>query len=519
MKLAELVESMQLGDGSGPPNTGTGPLPVSVQNIHAGMAPNPSVIGIPTSLDPGQQLLNPPPSFLSPTNTTSEPILTVDSTDMSRKRCASSVATDRVLKAMKLEPQDDVSLQNAPSTSLHATSLPISPFSFVTSTPLPATILEQPSLPPSIPPSVPASRPQSPRLSLSSLSHPSDSQLPNPPSLHAGLTYHPLDPSQPIPHSVEFVAAPLQPAVVPTPVSAGFTPTSIPPTPTSWPDSRTAFQRHSHSLSGSSVLGLPPQVGINVAGPSTLPPFAATHSVVYSPTRAAHPPHTAIPIAPVATAPLGTRLSRSSSISNPFAFSAAGEHAAPGYEPLARSRPPTSGQFSTRPSSPDYDDVDRDDDSDEGPGSSPPQAGHHPSPGREDYANESMEGIQSAASQTAVNSQRRMSRTSPSAEGTNGISGHANEVPQEYRAEVERIFFEFLTRICSNREISFFLEIGVKCITEPSACSRCYRCQRRAYSSDIDGKEDATSRRVSRFPSIQIPYPGVHQCFPRRGMS
>ena len=42
-----------------------------------------------------------------------------------------------------------------------------------------------------------------------------------------------------------------------------------------------------------------------------------------------------------------------------------------------------------------------------------------------------------------------MSRTSPANEG--GTSGHGNEVPQEYRSDVERIFFEFLNSICSNR--------------------------------------------------------------------
>ncbi|EJF65814.1 hypothetical protein BD309DRAFT_848533 [Dichomitus squalens] len=42
-----------------------------------------------------------------------------------------------------------------------------------------------------------------------------------------------------------------------------------------------------------------------------------------------------------------------------------------------------------------------------------------------------------------------MSRTSPSNEGGSS-SGHGNEVPQEYRADVERIFFEFLNSICSN---------------------------------------------------------------------
>ncbi|EPT06050.1 hypothetical protein FOMPIDRAFT_1104315, partial [Fomitopsis schrenkii] len=45
-----------------------------------------------------------------------------------------------------------------------------------------------------------------------------------------------------------------------------------------------------------------------------------------------------------------------------------------------------------------------------------------------------------------------MSRGSPCADGGSSSSGHANEVPQEYRAEVERIFFEFLNSICLNLE-------------------------------------------------------------------
>ncbi|KII88363.1 hypothetical protein PLICRDRAFT_110280 [Plicaturopsis crispa FD-325 SS-3] len=30
------------------------------------------------------------------------------------------------------------------------------------------------------------------------------------------------------------------------------------------------------------------------------------------------------------------------------------------------------------------------------------------------------------------------------------VRGHGNEVPIEYKAEVDRVFFEFLTRVCSN---------------------------------------------------------------------
>ena len=38
--------------------------------------------------------------------------------------------------------------------------------------------------------------------------------------------------------------------------------------------------------------------------------------------------------------------------------------------------------------------------------------------------------------------------------GANG-SNHSNEVPQEYRTEVDRIFFEFLNRICSNCQCAY----------------------------------------------------------------
>ncbi|TCD68914.1 hypothetical protein EIP91_009465 [Steccherinum ochraceum] len=422
--LAELVAAMQLNGGDGSGSSAT------AQSIHAGISSSLPGLG---GLEQGQQLLNPSPPFLTPPNAQSEQV-TSDSSDMSRKRCASSVAADRVLKVMKMEPPDDVSLQAASSIALHAppSSAPISQFPFITPNSLSGTIVEQPSLPPS----VPTSRPQSPsRMSLPSLNHLQDSQLSKPAALHPVHQFHTLDPSQSIPHpQVDFGVPPMSSASG-TPVSAGFTPSSIPPTPTSWSDSRAAGQRHQHSLSGSSVLaGLPPHVSTNVAGPSTLQSFAPSN--IYSPTRSVNPPHSAISPTTASGAPHGTRISRSSSFSNPFAFNVAVDHnTVPVYDPVALSRPPTSGQFSTRPSSPDYDNDYDQDDSDDAPGSSPPQDGP-----------EGMEGIQSSRGAGS----RRMSRTSPSAEGANGISGHANEVPQEYKGEVERIFFEFLTQTCSN---------------------------------------------------------------------
>ncbi|KAH8107138.1 hypothetical protein BXZ70DRAFT_278637 [Cristinia sonorae] len=423
--VAELVAAMQLGDGSHPASSA--PIP----NLHAPLGSNPPVPSMPTSIEPSQ-LLNPPPPFTTAPNATTETI-SGDSSDMSRKRCASSVAADRVMKVMKMEPQDDVSLQTAPAT-LHAPppSAPIPQFPFVTPTALAPSILEQASLPPS----VPSSRPPSPY----SLKHLQDSQG----ALHQVLQYRSIEPTQAIPHgSVDFTNTPLPPA------SQSFNPSSIPTAASSWPDPRAALQRH--SLPGNSVLSnIPTQLGINVAGPSTIPSYSG--SAVYSPTRPTLPPHSAMSSAPLIAGSHTTRLSRSSSISNPFAFNPGLDHSvAPSYEPVTMSRPPTSGQFSTRPSSPDYDnDGDREDDSDDGPGSSPPHGGHHHSPGHDEYGDENMEGIQSSHSQMTSNGQRRMSRTSPSAEGANSLSGHANEVPQEYRGEVERIFFEFLSKTCSN---------------------------------------------------------------------
>ncbi|THH17536.1 hypothetical protein EW146_g3291 [Bondarzewia mesenterica] len=53
-------------------------------------------------------------------------------------------------------------------------------------------------------------------------------------------------------------------------------------------------------------------------------------------------------------------------------------------------------------------------------------------------------------------SHRRSLASHPSTENFAGMAapGHGNEVPQEYRAEVDRIFFEFLNKICSNLDAS-----------------------------------------------------------------
>ncbi|THG98647.1 hypothetical protein EW026_g3588 [Hermanssonia centrifuga] len=111
------------------------------------------------------------------------------------------------------------------------------------------------------------------------------------------------------------------------------------------------------------------------------------------------------------------------------------------YEPM-QSRPSTSG-LHTRPQSPEYDDDDDGDESDDEHHLSyltypTPPSGASPDDGKGEN------GMPNAPSGTSA---RRGSRTSPSAESN---AGHGNEVPQEYKADVERIFFEFLNKTCLN---------------------------------------------------------------------
>ncbi|KAJ3476268.1 hypothetical protein NLI96_g11276 [Meripilus lineatus] len=532
--IAELVDSLNLSDPSGPSSAISSPPPRSRQP--------PALISAP--MDPPQQnLLNQQPTFSAPLSTASSEtnLAVIDPSDMSRKRCASSVAGDRAMKAPKLEPQDDIILQNPPPPVVGIQSLPPPsvlpasasvvgsfPFPQATIPPIASNVEQQPSLPPS----VPASRPQSPsRMAHPSMNMLSDFQHANPTiapvAMHTPLPFPPIDPLQTIPQSAnEFVpvaAPPLAPASVnPVPVSppsaAGFGPGPGLTSP-SWPDARPAgMSRHQHTLSGNS--GLPggivvphsamavtngaqslvyppgPSVstasGVVVGPPSFASPTRATHQQQQQPTvmpvgsvNVSVPVTVPVPV-PVPSSLVSIRSSRSSSLShpNPFAFSHPGGDIVSGpsvvsssvaaaiYESMQPSRPSTSGLYSTRPSSPDYEnDADGEGDSDDGEGS---YEGHHHQQFSQQQQHQmalqhsppiafgmvedlkpgdpGMEGIvassSSSSGQSGPGGVRRMSRTSPPSEGAGG--SHVNEVPAEYRAEVERIFFEFLIKTCSN---------------------------------------------------------------------
>ena len=47
--------------------------------------------------------------------------------------------------------------------------------------------------------------------------------------------------------------------------------------------------------------------------------------------------------------------------------------------------------------------------------------------------------------------------------------------------------------------------------------SGCHGLQRRAYPSDTDGKENATSGRISGLPPVQVPYTGFYEWVSGRG--
>ncbi|KAI0709184.1 hypothetical protein C8Q76DRAFT_101609 [Earliella scabrosa] len=411
--VAELVAAMQLGDeaaaGSPPQSLGPGssssPVAVSASSVSAPVAANAKVE---QKQSPPHQAQTPPSLNGLPSGGSMDPSTMSDSSE-SRKRCASSVAGDRVVKAMKLEPQEEnPPLQMQPSASVPSSMLPPQThFAYsahsLASAPPSASVPDLASIPPPLP-SAPlsASRPASSAGITSSLAL---GMLPDP---QVAATLHPtipLDNVASMSHSPEFIS-PTSATSAASSAMTGMISSSA------WPDNHAAIQ-----LSQTAP----------VAGPSTM----SYTTSMYSPTRATH-----LQQAPMnaASATLG-RASRSQSISNmhgnPFAHVPDTVPHPTMYESTqTQSRPSTSGRHSPRPASPDWDyDEGRDSDDENG------GQGNH------------AEGLVNGTSRSHAG-QRRMSRTSPSNEG--GSSSHGNEVPQEYRSEVERIFFEFLNSICSN---------------------------------------------------------------------
>lgn len=355
----------------------------------------------------------------------------VDSGEGSRKRCASSMSGDRVIKAMKLEPQDDVPLHMGTSSAnplqLHASTYPsMPPF--------------MPSNPPSAPPSRPSSAAGLPR-------HPFNPVLQQQPQ---SFSFQTLDLTSPTPlHHPDYTGLPHGSASTTPTRTAGPTFPSAPVTRASWSDGSTTFphRQHQHTTSGSSLNS-----GINLhgLGPSSAPiPFTTPGTFGSAPGNQLSQQRPAngmngVSISPTANRPLG-RLSRSGSMndspSNQFAFGLSEVVQQDPYG-MSYTRPTTAISTPQSPvSSPgeeyDYDQAFGSEAGDQSQSHSP--AGQR---GRS--------GTDGGSRPTAGHHKHHL----PSQSSTENIAqtsgGHGNEVPQEYRSEVDRVFFEFLEATCSN---------------------------------------------------------------------
>ncbi|KAH9958285.1 hypothetical protein BC827DRAFT_1344972 [Russula dissimulans] len=345
----------------------------------------------------------------------------------SRKRCASSMnEDDRAVKAMKMEPIDDF-------------SQPLSSFPYTPPAIAPGIVNSHQVAFPSNPPSSPPSRP------ASSAGQPLHSQL---------NLYSRSLPSSAFPSSLNVAANGRALSDFTPPTSAAHPTisnhvTSFNHPPEQWLEHSGPFApSHRPSMSGSRLNGDIEMKNI-IIGNS--PAFASPAAGF--PSLPAAAPHSTPPATTVSPSLLQSvsRTSRSNSLSNPppgdpFAFgvpvseSTIDERAE--YHVNA-SRPDTGFSRSHSPvSSPDDDDDDHDSD-----------AGS-PSHSRYRARNGSVgEAFSRSGPRRPLVNRTSMDNFSASV-GTNGsaTSSHSNEVPQEYRTEVDRIFFEFLNKICSNLE-------------------------------------------------------------------
>ncbi|TFK76329.1 hypothetical protein BDN72DRAFT_230264 [Pluteus cervinus] len=347
---------------------------------------------------------------------TAPPMDILATLDSSRKRGATGFEEPRTHKALKREPAEDPTLPaTVTATATVDQPMPSDPTPLYTTTVAPMATQATRAIAP-LPHSRPSSRPPSPPTAFNTFT-----QNTQPANL---ITYYPEYGQLPTP--------------LPT-TSPTFS--AIQP---SWTDS-VVPSRHHHSLSTGSLKG--PIQGLSIL---PTPPLSSAGLEAYSPPL--HQMTPPLPTPPASTAispPLG-RMSRSGSISgsfnNPFSypFHPFSDTSAPypgmtrvpatatlPASPSANWYPETTSQSAgvapsevsatTRTTPSDEEDDDDDADSEEGPSGSP-----------KDHSS-SSEGTTSSSS------------SAPNASSS-------SDVPQEYRAEVDRIFFEYLNKICSNLE-------------------------------------------------------------------
>lgn len=422
--VANLIAATQLVDSPPPQNTSP-----NYSGVNSNASHSPGELGT-ISIGQEHQSLNISSysSHLAPTDLNAMDIQSMDMGDGSRKRCASSMAGgDRAIKAMKMEPQEE--------TPLHVTST-------ATKTHL-QTSSAYGSILPSNPSSTPASRP------------PSSGGLP---SHHA---FNPVLPQQSHPFAFQNLEltspntlqhpdfSGLSRCSSTTPTHTGGPPFPSPPEPRmSWSDNAANFpqRQHQHTNSGSSLNGLNCGLNLHLGPSSAAMPF--TSPGTYGPPPASQPRSgtgmNGVSITSTSSRPVG-RLSRSGSITgstvNQFAFSLPDPVPQDSYG----SNYSRSGTALSTPQSPVSSPEEEFDFFDEFESDAPG------SPSASARGRKDADGGLSSGSRPATGHHNHRLQSQSSGENITGTSSsHGNEVPQEYRAEVDRVFFEFLESICSN---------------------------------------------------------------------
>ncbi|KAF9454647.1 hypothetical protein P691DRAFT_806814 [Macrolepiota fuliginosa MF-IS2] len=368
--------------------------------------------------------------------------LTVSRSDQSRKRCATELDEGRNVKALKREPQEDLPLSLPhidPSLPVPAEQSPTYP------TPLsahPLGSVVRPILPLPHSHSQPPSRaPTPPKASLPS--RPSFS----PSKSNAGPSFPAFMPSSPTLEFPPKIAPPLgSPSAFGVPTTPGASP---------WNDPIVSTSRHHHSLSAGAITSPLQTIPITPGGnPAMTGPLDA-----FSPNIPTVPPPMLSPSTSTISPPIG-RMSRSGSItgvsySNGFSFNyppketptwgAVSQHAQ-NLPPTPQTRSQSQSNWYFGPSE---------------------HTAHSASPSTSDVSS-TMAGAAANTTRSsptdpdendddhdsdASDGQYRTSNKKTSGD-SHGPGASSSDVPIEYRAEVDRIFFEYLNKICSNRMCS-----------------------------------------------------------------
>ncbi|KAJ3544077.1 hypothetical protein NMY22_g2918 [Coprinellus aureogranulatus] len=325
--------------------------------------------------------------------------------DQSRKRGPCELDEHRSVKAMKREPLEELKLP------LPAESLPLD-----ASAGFPATS----AIPSSHAiPSIAQSRPASP---------------PIPTSFAAAVAQYNMQPPQLYPPGAPIAPPSTVPSNSMPPLNLNLPP--LPPTPSAFANGRTAWgdgnvvqSRHHHSLSAGAILN--PMQGMQ------MPPVPVTSSssLVSGPNTpiTTHPP------------PL-VRTGRSGSVSSLTAYESGGF-----FSNIQEKVPevPIAGHRSGRSSIAGnwYFAGDT--------SSSPTNTSEEPSTTRNTPSDDDDEESGSDSDDEVTTSANRSASQTAATDGSSSALSSAppqTDIPAEYRSEVDRIFFEYLNKICSNLE-------------------------------------------------------------------